>query len=112
MRSSPLPGDRENSASGRLSDPILERRGGHFGHTAGAIMKVLLGFVSLVLVFAATPSEVSPVVARDGYFIEAGSDATDAVVGNAVSEARFAGGALSVVVLSRSEEHTSELQSH
>jgi len=63
-------------------------------------VKLLVGLVTLILVFAATPSEVSPVVMQDGYFIESGSDATDEVVGNTVSEARFAGGALSVVVLS------------
>jgi len=63
-------------------------------------VKVLLGLLSLILVVAATPAEVSTIVMQDGYFIEQGSDATVEVVSNAVSEARFAGGALSVVVLS------------
>jgi len=65
----------------------------------GGYLKVSLGLLSLILVVAATPAEVSTIVMQDGYFIEAGSDATVEVVGNAVSEARFAGGALSVVVL-------------
>lgn len=62
-------------------------------------MKVLLSFVALILAVAATPSEVGPIVAADGYFIEQGADATPDVVGSAVADARFAGGALSVVVL-------------
>ncbi|MCL1598254.1 MAG: hypothetical protein M3094_03655, partial [Actinomycetia bacterium] len=63
-------------------------------------MKILLSLSAFVLLVAATPSEVAPVVARDGFFIEQGADATPEVVGNAVADARFAGGALSVVVLS------------
>ncbi|NHZ70977.1 MAG: hypothetical protein GWP18_04980 [Proteobacteria bacterium] len=62
-------------------------------------MKVLLSLVAIAFVAAATPSEVAPVVATDGYFIETGSDATANAVGTAVADARFAGGALSVVVL-------------
>lgn len=64
-------------------------------------MKILLSLVALMLVVAATPSEVAPIVAADGYYIEDGADATQEVVGNAVAEARFAGGALSVVVLAQ-----------
>ncbi len=62
-------------------------------------MKILLSLIALVFVVAATPSEVAPIVAGDGFFIEQGADATPEVVGNAVADARFAGGALSVVVL-------------
>lgn len=62
-------------------------------------MKALLSLAAVVLVIGAAPSQVAPIVASDGYFIEKGADATDAVVGNAVAEARFDGGALSVVVL-------------
>jgi uncharacterized membrane protein YgcG len=64
-------------------------------------MKVMLSLVALVLVVAATPSEVVPIVAANGYYIEEGADATQEVVGDAVAEARFAGGALSVVVLAQ-----------
>jgi len=62
-------------------------------------MKAFLFFVALVLTVGATPSQVGPIVAADGYFIEQGADATPEVVGSAVADARFAGGALSVVVL-------------
>ncbi len=62
-------------------------------------MKILLSLTAFVFVVAATPSQVAPIVASDGYFIEQGADATQEVVGNAVADARFAGGALSVVVL-------------
>ncbi len=62
-------------------------------------MKAFLFFVALVLTVAATPSQVGPIVAADGFFIEQGADATPEVVGSAVADARFAGGALSVVVL-------------
>jgi len=62
-------------------------------------MKILLSLVAVAFVAAATPAQVAAVVAQDGYFIEQGADATDAVVADAVAEARFDGGALSVVVL-------------
>ena len=48
---------------------------------------------------AAAPGDVAPVVTDDGFFIEAGSDATPAVVSRAVSDGRSAGGLLYVVVL-------------
>ena len=51
------------------------------------------------LVAAATPADVAPVLVADGFYIEAGSDADPAAVSDAVAEARFAGGALSVAVL-------------
>ncbi len=63
-------------------------------------MKVLVSLLAVVFALGATPAQVAVPVAQDGYFIEAGADATPDVVGEAVSEARFDGGALSVVVLS------------
>jgi len=52
-----------------------------------------------LLVAAALPAEVAPVLTSNGYFIEAGSDADSGAVSDAVAEARFAGSALSVAVL-------------
>lgn len=64
-------------------------------------MKAVIGALALVfLVAAANPPDVARVVLQDGYFIEQGADATDAVVGAAVFDARASGGLLSVVVLS------------
>ncbi len=52
-----------------------------------------------VLVAAAQPVDVAPVLQAQGYFVEDGSDANSDSVENAVAEARFAGGNLSVAVL-------------
>lgn len=64
-------------------------------------------FVVLLLAVAAVafaaaqaaPTEVAPVVSDQGYYIEPGADATDDVVGRAVSDARSAGSRFSAVVL-------------
>ena len=59
-----------------------------------------LAVVALVaLTAAAQPADVAPQVADEGYFIERGADATDDVVGRAVSDARSAGSRFYVVVL-------------
>lgn len=60
--------------------------------------RLLIGSLAMLLL-AATPAEVAPELASDGFFIEDGSDADPVVVGDAVAEARFAGGRLSIVVL-------------
>ena len=52
-----------------------------------------------LVVAAAEPAEVATRVVDDGYFIEQGADATDAVVGRAVSDARSEGSRFFVVVL-------------
>jgi len=62
----------------------------------------MVGIALLAAVFAAgatAPGDIAVVVADEGYFIEAGSDATPAVVSRAVSDGRSAGGLLYVVVL-------------
>jgi hypothetical protein len=64
-----------------------------------AILKPLVAGTAILFVMAATPSEVAPIVNVQGYFIEEGSGATDASISRSVSDARTAGGALSVVVL-------------
>ena len=61
--------------------------------------KIIVALFALVFAVAATPSEVAPVIAETGYFIEDGADATDEVIGTAVSDARNAGGDLSIVAL-------------
>ena len=62
--------------------------------------RLIFAVVALfVLVAAAQPVDVAPVLQAQGYFIEDGSDANSDSVENAVSEARFAGGNLSVAVL-------------
>lgn len=53
----------------------------------------------VLLVAAADPADVAPQVADEGYFIERGADATDDVVGRAVSDARSAGSRFYAVVL-------------
>lgn len=63
-------------------------------------MKILIALSALVFVVAAaSPSEVAPVIATDGFFIEEGADATSDVVGAAVFDARSAGGLFHAVVL-------------
>ncbi|HSJ71757.1 MAG TPA: DUF6676 family protein [Acidimicrobiia bacterium] len=63
-------------------------------------MKILIALSALVFVVAAaSPSEVAPVIATDGFFIEDGADATDTEVGAAVFDARSGGGLFYAVVL-------------
>jgi cbb3-type cytochrome oxidase subunit 3 len=63
------------------------------------LVLALCGISLFAAVAAAEPAEVAPLVAQEGYFIELGADATDAVVGRAVSDARSAGSRFFVVVL-------------
>jgi len=60
---------------------------------------ILAVFALVVLVAAASPSEVAPVLEAQGFFVEAGSNADEDAVEDAVVEARFEGGSLSVAVL-------------
>ena len=60
---------------------------------------ILAVFALVVLVAAASPSEVAPVLEAQGFFVEAGSDADPDAVEDAVVAARFEGGALSIAVL-------------
>ncbi|MDJ0790550.1 MAG: hypothetical protein QNJ71_01515 [Acidimicrobiia bacterium] len=69
------------------------------------LVLALSSIAMLALVAAAEPAEVTPQVAAEGYFIERGADATDEVVGRAVSDARSAGSRFYAVVLA--EEPTS-----
>lgn len=63
-------------------------------------MKVLSALLAAVFVVAAAaPSAVAPIVADEGYYIQSGADATAAVVGRAVSDARSAGSRFYAVVL-------------
>ncbi len=64
-------------------------------------MKRLLLAISalIVLIAAASPVEVAPVLDAQGYFVETGSNADPSAVEAAVQEARFEGGDLSVAVL-------------
>jgi hypothetical protein len=64
-----------------------------------SLLKTFIAISAAVFVFAATPSEVAPIVNTQGYFIEEGSGATDESISRSVSDARASGGALSVVVL-------------
>lgn len=66
---------------------------------------LLLAVATLSLLAAASPAEVIPELESQGYYIEAGSDASDSLVGDAVAEAGFEGSRLYVAVLS--EEPTS-----
>lgn len=61
--------------------------------------KVVVALVSLLLV-AATPGDVTTELREQGFYLEEGSSATTAVVGDAVAEGGFDGGQLYVVVLS------------
>ncbi len=56
-------------------------------------------FALVILVAAAQPVDVAPVLQAQGFYVETGSNADPAAIENAVQEARFAGGALSVAVL-------------
>ena len=60
---------------------------------------ILAVFALVVLVAAASPSEVAPVLEVQGFFVESGSNADPDAVEDAVIEARFEGGSLSVAVL-------------
>lgn len=62
-------------------------------------MRYVIAILAVVFAVGAMPSEVAPVVAEQGYYIEDGADATDEVIGRAVSDARDAGGDLSIVAL-------------
>ncbi len=63
-------------------------------------MKILIAVSALVFVVAAaSPAEVAPVIATDGFFIEVGADATSDEVGAAVFDARSAGGLFYAIVL-------------
>lgn len=62
-------------------------------------MKFLLALTAAVTLFAATPEEAIAPLEADGYFIEAGSSASEEVVSDAVFEGRAAGGRLYLVVL-------------
>ncbi len=60
---------------------------------------ILAAFALVVLVAAAQPADVARVLNAQGFFVEDGSDADPGAVEDAVAEARFAGGDLSVAVL-------------
>ncbi|HEY5890736.1 MAG TPA: hypothetical protein VIW94_08565 [Acidimicrobiia bacterium] len=62
-------------------------------------MKRTLLLVASLALIAATPVEVVETLEEQGFYIEPGSGATEAVVGDAVAEAGFAGSRLYVVVL-------------
>ena len=61
-------------------------------------MRRLLVVASLLLI-AATPAEVVPELEASGYYVEPGSAASEAVVSDALSQARSDGGRLYIVVL-------------
>lgn len=63
-------------------------------------MRRALGFLAALVLIAATPGEVLASLQDDGFYIEAGSSASEQVVGDAVSAGRSEGGRLYVVVLS------------
>lgn len=63
--------------------------------------RLIIAAVALVfLVAAAQPVDVAPILEAQGFFVEDGSDAAPDAVEDAVVEARFQGGELSVAVLS------------
>ena len=62
--------------------------------------RLILATVALVfLVAAAQPADVAPILEAQGFFVEPGSNADPAAIEDAVAEARFEGGNLSVAVL-------------
>ncbi|MEX1038690.1 MAG: hypothetical protein WDZ96_07540 [Acidimicrobiia bacterium] len=63
-------------------------------------MKRILLVVAALAMLAASPGEVVPELESQGFYIEAGSNASPEVVGDAVAEAGFSGGRFYVVVLS------------
>ena len=66
--------------------------------TLPTMKRVLVMLATLTLV-AATPQEVLPGLEDNGYYIEAGSSASEDVVSDAVSDGRADGGRLYIVVL-------------
>ncbi len=60
---------------------------------------ILAAFALVILVAAAQPVDVAPVLEAQGFFVEDGSDADPDAIEDAVAEARFGGGNLSVAVL-------------
>lgn len=64
-----------------------------------SLVLVVSVLAAAMLVAQASPAEVAPVVAAQGYYIEPGADATDEVVGRAVSDARSSGSRFYAVVL-------------
>jgi hypothetical protein len=60
---------------------------------------ILAAFALVILVAAAQPVDVAPVLVAQGFFVEDGSNADPDAVEDAVAEARFAGGNLSIAVL-------------
>lgn len=65
-----------------------------------SMRRLLLAIAALfVLVAAALPTDVAPVLDAQGFYVETGSNADAGAVEAAVAEARFSGGALSVAVL-------------
>jgi len=61
--------------------------------------RLALTLVALVAIAAAAPADVAPELAATGSYVESGSNADPSAISNAVSEARFAGGRLSVAVI-------------
>ncbi|MGH3650614.1 MAG: hypothetical protein ACRDU9_07880 [Acidimicrobiia bacterium] len=62
-------------------------------------MKRLLAGLAFLALVAATPQQVLPGLESDGYYIEAGSTATEQLVSDAVFAGRSDGGRLYIVVL-------------
>lgn len=63
-------------------------------------MKRILLVLTALAMLAASPGEVVSELEAQGFYIESGSNASAAVVGDAVADAGFAGGRLYVAVLS------------
>ncbi|CAN5781522.1 hypothetical protein BH23ACT4_BH23ACT4_07860 [soil metagenome] len=63
-------------------------------------MKRLLLAVTALAMLAASPGEVVSELEGQGFYIESGSNASAAVIGDAIAEAGFSGGRLYVVILS------------
>jgi hypothetical protein len=62
-------------------------------------MKFIVALLAVVFVIAATPTEIAPQVAVDGFHVDPTVSATDECVEAAVQDARSYGGNLYVVVL-------------
>ena len=65
--------------------------------TLPPMVGVILSLLGVLLLIS--PAEVAPVVELQGFYIEPGAPVSSAAVEEAVSEARFAGGNLHIVVL-------------
>ncbi|MEN8113977.1 MAG: hypothetical protein ABFS21_06275 [Actinomycetota bacterium] len=61
--------------------------------------RLALSLIAVIAIAAAASADVAPELEENGYFIEDGSSADPSAVSNAVAEARFAGGKLSIAVL-------------